>query len=100
MNKIPNKINILGKEFTILVRNRELDGIDQLASARDSTQSIWIEKECHHQVQEEALLHEILEMFNTLCELNLPHEKLSILGVLLYQVLSDNKLSFGDVKNE
>lgn len=100
MNKIPNKINILGKQFTISVRNREHDGTDQLASARYATQELWIEKDSHIQVQEEGLIHEVIEMINTMCELNLDHGSISILGTTLYQVLADNKLSFGNVEDK
>lgn len=100
MNKIPDKINILGKQFTISVRNREHDGIDKLASSRYSTQEIWIEKECHIQMQEECLIHEILEMLDIMCELNMEHDKISVLGTTLYQVLTENKLSFEYTEND
>lgn len=100
MKKIPNKINILGRQFTVSVRNRDHDGTGELASARYATQEIWIEEDSHIQVQEEGLIHEILEMLNIMCELNIDHDKISILGVTLYQVLSENKLSFGYTEND
>lgn len=100
MKKIPDKINILGRQFTISVRNRDHDGTGELASARYATQEIWIDSEAHIQVQEESLIHEIIEMLNTMCELNLQHEKISVLGTTLHQVLIDNKLLFGYIEND
>jgi len=98
MKTIPNKINILGRDFTVSIRNREHDGTGELASSRYAAQCIWIEKDCHIQVQEESLIHEMIEMLNTMLELDLEHHKISSLGVSLYQVLYENKLSFGNME--
>lgn len=95
MKEIPDEINIIGRKFDIMKENRDIHGIDQLASARYATQKIWIDNQTHIQVQEESLLHEILEMFDKMFELDMSHDKLSTISTALYQVLSENNLQFG-----
>ncbi len=41
-------------------------------------------------VKQAILCHEIVEAWNTLKELNLPHSKIQILGNCLFQLLMDN----------
>lgn len=98
MKQIPTKIKILGKDFEIIKDDRSPNGTDQLASASYSTQRIWIheEKDTHIQEQENALLHEIIELISISCGLDLEHDKIIILDSVLYQILADNKLVFGE----
>lgn len=100
MNKIPNKINILGKRFDIILEDMQKHANDHVGSAQLSIQKIWIDTEVHIQEKEETLLHEVIEMINKMCELDLDHHKMTTLSSTIYQVLSDNNLSFGDNKNE
>jgi hypothetical protein len=43
---------------------------------------------------EEALIHEIVENWNHRCELGLPHDKITTLGFLLHQFITDNPEMF------
>lgn len=53
--------------------------------------SIEIDMEIGKNVTDKVLLHEIIEAINFEYELNLEHNKISILAMALHQVLSDNK---------
>ena len=61
-----------------------------------TSQKIWIDTTVHQQQQEETLIHEIIETIDTMCELNLEHPDMSVLSTSLYQVLKENKLTFGE----
>ena len=98
MKKIPDKLNILGKRFDIVLEDMSKHACDHMGSAQLSTQKIWIDTEVHIQEKEETILHEIIEMINKMCELELDHKQMTTLSSTLYQVLSDNKLSFGNTE--
>lgn len=102
MNKIPDKINILGRTFDIIIEDMSKHANDDIGSARLSSQKIWIDSDdnIHIQEKEETLFHEVIEMINKMCELDLDHKTITILSSILYQVLSENKLSFGYTEND
>jgi len=98
MNKIPNKINILGKEFDIIYEDfSDHAGTEYNGALEVCTQKMWINTHrTHIQQQEESLIHEITEAINIMCDINLKHQDIQTISAVLYQVLSDNKLRFGD----
>lgn len=100
MNKIPNKINIMGQIFDVILEDLGKHASDDIAAGRRSSSKIWIDNTTNKQVQEECLLHEIVEMINLDFELKLEHRDITTLSTAIYQVLYENNLSFGDNKNE
>lgn len=42
----------------------------------------------------EILIHEIIEAINDIYNLSIKHEDMMVLGVTLYQVLKENKITF------
>lgn len=96
MNKIPDKINILGRDFEIIKEKFSDHANLHLGSTVMSSQKIWLDTDYHVQQQEECLIHEIVETIDTMCELGLEHPDMSVLSTALYQVLKENKLTFGE----
>ncbi|MBM4241700.1 MAG: hypothetical protein FJ150_08585 [Euryarchaeota archaeon] len=92
--KIPDKIKINGKTFTIEMRNNRAtnDGVDVGASSCLWSQKIWIDNDQHIESQEEGLLHEILEVVSKEMGFELNHTTITALSNILYQVLKDNNL--------
>jgi len=92
--KIPDKIKVSGKTYTIEIRNNRAtkDGIDMGASASLWSQKIFIDDDQHIENQEEGLLHEIIEIISRESDFKLEHSTISVLSNILYQVLKDNKL--------
>lgn len=92
--KIPKTIKIGGKIFEIELRNNRSvkDGASTGASSSNWSQKIWIDNDQHLEGQEEALIHEIIEMLDSDNDLNLSHQTISTLAISLYQVLKDNDL--------
>lgn len=88
--KIPEKVKIGGHEYTC--KTAPFLGRDHSASGRSCGNSLEIEIEetLPQQNKESTLIHEILEQINYRYELDLPHEKISILETALYQVIRDN----------
>jgi len=92
--KIPNKIKICGKTYTVEMRNNRAtnDGVDKAASGSVWSQKIWIDNDQHIEGQEECLLHEIIELILKETDFELSHSIISTFGFILYQVLKDNNL--------
>lgn len=91
---IPDSLKIGG--LTIKVEQ-----VNNLASNRDKfgefsfiEQKITIDGSLPEDKKEETLLHEIIEALNGYYSLNLEHDKISVLGFALHQVLKENKLHF------
>lgn len=91
---IPNSLKIGG--LTVVVEQSKM-----LASSRDKfgeysfmEQKITIDQALPESKKAATLLHEILEALNGYLGLEMPHDKLTVLGFALHQVLSDNKLQF------
>lgn len=100
MKNIPIKLNILGRMFSIICEDMVKNACDDMGAAQLSSQTIWVDNTVHIQQQEETLIHETIEMINKLNELHLDHPTICVLSTSLYQILSENKLQFGDTKNE
>lgn len=91
---VPDRIKIGGLELQVeqvpgLAANR-----DRFGEFSSMEQKISIDASLPQSKKEETLLHEIMEALNNCYELELEHEKITILGFALYQVLKDNKLYF------
>lgn len=87
---LPQKLKIAGYNYVvetdpILIRDRSRMG-ESCANALTITLDPTVPK----QVQETALLHEILEQVNYHYELKLEHAQISVLETALYQVWQDN----------
>lgn len=82
-------LEILVEESTSLASNR-----DRFGEYSFIEQKITIDKSIPHGKKMETLIHEILEAINVYLELGLPHDKLTVLGFMLYQVLKDNEIEF------
>ena len=88
--EIPEKVKIGGHEYTC--KTVPCLGRDHSANGRSCGNSLEIEIEetLPQQNKESTLIHEILEQINYRHELDLPHEKISILETALYQIMRDN----------
>ena len=90
--KIPNKIKVLGHEFS--VNMVDLSETDTFGNMNPNTCAIRLNKnKCQSQI-EETLLHEIIEAIDNNLELKFEHPQITALSATLYQVLKDNKLAF------
>jgi hypothetical protein len=96
MMRIPDKIRISGFDYTIKEEQNLAAKRDVWGEADVMGQNINLDKDSTQQRKGAALIHEIIEVINADCELELEHYKIKTLGTQLYQVLRDNKLSFGD----
>jgi hypothetical protein len=94
--KIPDKLNILGLDYKIVFRQDGKDSISNSASHSAWYNKIWITNndERSERAQAQDLIHEIMEAINTANDLKLDHTVLSTIAASLFQVLSDNQLSF------
>ena len=79
-------------DVTVKVEDRNKNGVGNSGSAQCYTQTIWIDSEGKKEYQEAVLLHEIIELLNEECDMNLTHQTISTLATSLYAVLKDNKL--------
>lgn len=95
--KFPKKVKIGGHYYDILVADLdEKAGSDKAGGCYVVKNKIYVNKNYNYSQSqtEESFLHEIIEALNYNYELKLEHEKISILGSTLYQVLKDNKIKF------
>lgn len=92
--KIPKKLKIAGKTYTVHFKLDHQTGNSQRANVYFWQQKIWIDKNQHQEGKEESLLHEILEIIKEENNLkDISHQSLSTLSQNFYQVLKDNKLT-------
>ena len=89
---IPNKLKINGIEVIVKVEDRNKNGVSNCGSSQCYTQTIWINSDGKKEYQEAVLLHEIIELLNEECDMDLTHQTISTLATSLYAVLKDNKL--------
>lgn len=94
--QIPKTIKIGGHEIDVLHQEWST-GL--LGSSHIVPNKIYINSASCQSQQEATLLHEILEHINDVCDLQLAHSQISTLETMLYQVLVDNNLCFGQVNN-
>ena len=94
--KIPGKLNILGLDYEIVFR---MDGSDPSVNSGSHSawhNKIWITQDGGRteKAQAQDLIHEIIEAINGANDLKLEHTVISTIASSLFQVLSDNHLSF------
>jgi len=90
--KVPDKIKIGPYEVKIeIVKNRALD---RDHAGEYFTRELKIDlDESYKERHGEILMHEIIEAINDLYNLNIEHHDMMVLGVALYQMLKENKLT-------
>lgn len=91
---IPNSLKIGGLTVTVKEKSSLASNRDKFGEYSFMEQKITIDQSLPDSKKTETLLHEILEALNGYLELGIPHDKLTVLGFSLHQVLSDNKLKF------
>jgi len=92
--QIPDVIKIGGHFFEIQKVTSKY--IDTAGTCGNFYNLIQININAAQSVQEESLLHEIIEAIDTANDFKLSHMIISTLAESLYQVLKDNKLNFGE----
>lgn len=91
---IPEKVKIAGQDWKIVYDDKLLAERSHLGETRPMSNVIAIQGLLDRQMQEETLLHEIIEVIKHSCDLDMDHQTLSTLSVQLHQVLKDNRLKF------
>jgi len=89
-DQIIKELMIAGRPFS--VEYCDLTPADCLGKAHVAQQRILIEAGLGYHARRATILHEILEVIDSLYELNLDHRVISALESALYQVLQDNEL--------
>lgn len=93
LKEIPNKLNICGFTYEIILEDRKNNrGVNANATCNSNQQKIWIDTNQCEEAQISCLIHEILEALDYHYELELPHKTISILEAGLFQVIKDNFL--------
>ena len=91
--KIPKHLKIGGHIYRVYYFDRgKKDANERLGSTKPYQNKIWITTDVPQSHQESTLLHEILEIINSLNDLELTENKICVLETNLYQILSENKL--------
>jgi len=93
---IPNSVKVGGLIIKVEQKNNLASNRDKFGEFSFMEQKITIDESLPQDKKEETLIHEILEALNGYYALNLEHDKISVLGFGLYQVLKENKLYFQD----
>jgi hypothetical protein len=86
--KIPikGKIHIAGRDFEVSLVN----GLVDAGNSDTPNQKILICAEQTRENQESAVLHEVIEIINSIYDLNLEHQTIQTLEAALYHVYRDN----------
>ena len=91
--KLPKKLDILGITYTVEYATG--DAMQNMAGWHiPKTSKIILNCDCNEDVQEETLLHEIIEAVTSKNNLPMEHQELATLSSCLYQVLKANLISF------
>jgi hypothetical protein len=92
--RLPKKINILGRNYTIeyFDFNGSIQTNTMCGTSGYSGQKIQIDSKSHRESQESVLLHEIIHQVSHSMKLDLSEETVCQLEAGLYQVLKDNDL--------
>lgn len=87
--KIPENIKIMGHTYTI---TNDYSINENMFKGGCSTegQSILIGSMMHDEHKFSILLHEILHALDYYAELKLPHQTITVLAEMIFQVLNDN----------
>ena len=87
------KLKILGFNVPVKYVSNELLG-ENIGLYHGRHNEIFIDKDCDKQVQNDTLIHEIIECLNMNLELDLQHSQITAISTGLYQVIKDNKKVF------
>jgi hypothetical protein len=86
------QIKVIGKMVEIEVVDEEIDDDECILGQWCGLENkIRIRKRGHDDMSE-VLLHELMECIKDRCDLKLPHQSLSTLSEVLYQVLKENAI--------
>lgn len=90
---IPSKIKIGG--FIIKVKEAKdlLVERDHLGEYHPKYQVIYIDEDHTDQQKEETFIHELFEAIDSIYNIQLNHDKLTLLATVFHQVLKDNDIS-------
>jgi len=104
--KIPDKIDILGVEWDIILSKDLEEDLKDIASKLKQVKNedneylgyfsakmrkIWIDGTMKQEQQEQTLFHEIIEAINSDLALNLSHDNIDRIEHAIYYVLTKNK---------
>lgn len=91
--KIPKQLKIGGHIYKVILHDRmEKGGSDKLGTSYVYKNRIFLDNKVSPSQLESTLLHEILEVINSLNNIGATEEKICQFETGLYQVLKDNKL--------
>ena len=83
------KLKILGHDYSVANNNMGFKS-GTVAQCNIASLEIEICNSYPESRQKEGLIHDVIEALNYHLELKLPHNKISLLGESLYQVLKEN----------
>ena len=92
---IPDKITVGGITLDVVYERIAADR-DNFGEISFMKQTITLDPDIKLDKQEDTLVHEILEAINGYYSIGLDHDKLIVMGRVLYQVLKDNNIRFGE----
>lgn len=92
--KIPKKLKIGGHIYPIKIWDRiKESGTDRLGSSNVYTNlGIWLDNKQSPTQLESTLIHEIIELINSLNKLDFTEHQVCVLETNLYQIFKDNNL--------
>ena len=96
--RIPKTIKLGGNIIEVSYEKDLLANRDCFGEYHVKLFKIVLDKDNHIQQMEETLIHEILEAIISIYDINLEHEKLALLSVVLHQLIKDNPEIFKDEK--
>ena len=96
--KIPRVVKILGHDYQVILSPRLFTSDSTSGICDTARHTITLDENFAESHVAETFLHEILEGLNYHLELELKHSKISQLSEGLFQVLRENKLSWGGKK--
>ena len=92
--EIPFEIKIGGLRVTVIEAPLMASERGHAGEFSFMRQEIRIDPSLPEGKKKETLVHEIVEAINAYCELDLPHDKITVMAFALHQVLTDNKIRF------
>jgi hypothetical protein len=90
--KIPKQVKVGGHTIDVILEddlelNHEAQGL-----WKNHHDKIVLDSGLADAVMAETFFHELVEAINSIYDLKLPHVKISVLGAVIHQVLTDNEL--------
>jgi len=89
-----DSIKIGGLTYKVIFDEFITTDRSELGNVSITSQTIRIAQNSTIEQQEETLLHEVVEVINSSCDLDLEHNQIATLSYILYQVLKDNQIEF------